>query len=46
MLDGRPFLYSNILEILLARGARTILWGGAVKPRQYLLESCILCLDY
>ena len=28
MLDGRPFLYSNIVEILLALGARTILWGG------------------
>ena len=34
------------VEILLARGARTILWGGAVSPREHLLESCHLHLDY
>ena len=29
------------MEILLARGARTILWGGAVSPRGYL--SKLVC---
>ena len=35
----------SFVEILLTRGARTILWGGAVRPREDLLESYYLHLS-
>ena len=38
---NNPDAVARLVEILLARGARTILWGGAVSPREHLLEDSV-----
>ena len=46
----KKYVYSQAKEVAVcgdfARCARTILWGGAVSPREHLLESYYLRLDY